>query len=681
VFRRSRISGLAALLAAGVCVSCGRAPVEDRVFTIGTDNAHPYHYLDAKGRPSGMVGELLTEAAKRAGIRLEWRLLPEGPTDALAAGKADLWPLYSVKQKGSPNYHWTRPYLHNSYIGVVGDARFLEGDGLKYVRRVALVRYPQVNHFATQLLPWAERLQKPNRMEALLAVCRGEADLLFIEARGAQYLATKKPAECQSMDWQTIGFDIPPLQLTLTSQMASARVADRLRDEIDEMMADGTMQKLLRRWNFYYGGEAETLYREAQAQAATRLSRVLAGGLAVLSVLLMVLLFRVRRAQQAAEAADSAKSVFVANMSHEIRTPMNGIIGMIGLARMAQNEPERQEYLDCVASSADSLLSLLNELLDFSKMEAGRMEVRRAPFRVTAPVDEACNTMKSRAGEKGLALSWRTEGEVPEWVDGDVGKVRQVLLNLIGNAVKFTEVGSVEVVVSSGEGRNGDVLLRYAVIDTGIGVPKGSLEKIFETFQQGDGSMTRRFGGTGLGLTISRKLGELMGGTVRVASELGRGSTFTLEVRVGRAAVVEAEAAEAMVAMGPAAILRVLLAEDQVINQKLAMALLRKRGHEVVLATNGREAVELSGRGEFDVVLMDVQMPEMDGLEASRLIRERERGSGRRVRIVAMTAHARSEDRVRCVEAGMDGYVVKPFRPEELFAVVEAGAGWDRAAV
>jgi signal transduction histidine kinase/ActR/RegA family two-component response regulator len=668
-------------MAALVCWSCGSAPVEDRVYTIGTDNTYPYHYLDGKGRPSGMVGELVGEAARRCGIKLQWRVLPEGPHKALMGRMVDLWPLLSSQSRQWPDFHYSRPYLHNSYIGVAVDPQFTEPGGLKKVRKVALAQFPLVNQFAAQHLPQAERMKHANRLDAMLAVCRGEADLLFVEARVAQQMALNKPPECQDKEWFTHGFDIAPTKLAITSLKDSAWAADRLRDEIDQMMADGTMQRILRRWNYFYGGEAETLYGEAQAQAATRLTRILAGGLAVLSVLLLLLLIRVRRAQQVAEAADSAKSVFVANMSHEIRTPMNGIIGMIGLARGAASDPERQEYLNCVASSADSLLSLLNELLDFSKMEAGRMEVSRAPFRVTEPAAEACNTMSSRAGERGLELTWRTEGEVPEWVEGDLGKVRQVLLNLIGNAVKFTESGSVRVVVSCQAEEEEEVELRYSVIDTGIGIPKTAQEKIFEVFRQGDGSMTRRFGGTGLGLSISRKLAELMGGTVRVESEPGRGSVFMLEVKVGRVKTVEekAEVGARVATRRNVAALRILLAEDNPINQKLAIALLRKRGHVVVLATNGREAVELVGGGEFDVVLMDVQMPEMDGLQASRLIRERERAGGRRLRIVAMTAHARAEDRARCLEAGMDGYVVKPFRPEELFAAVEAGAGQERA--
>ena len=437
------------------------------------------------------------------------------------------------------------------------------------------------------------------------------------------------------------------------------------------MMADGTTSRLLRPWNYFYGGEAETLFRIDEARAANRLSLFLASGLAVFSVLLLFLLLRVRRAQQAAVAAGAAKSLFVANMSHEIRTPMNGIIGMLHLACNTVSKPESDEYLQCAQSSAHSLLVLLNDVLDFSKIEAGRAEIFTAPFRVASPAQEAMDNILPRAAEKSLTVNCRIDPGVPEWAEGDQDRIRQVLLNLLSNAVKFTEKGGITLEVRS-DPMDTRVMLHCVVSDTGIGIPTSQYEAIFEVFQQADGSMSRKYGGTGLGLTISRRLATAMGGSLSVKSEPGHGSTFTFSVPVKPVQAPQPatdRSSEQIASLGHS--LNLLLAEDHPINQRLAIAHLSRRGHRIVVAANGREALEKANQESFDAILMDVQMPEMDGLEATRRIREGERSTGKHVRIVAMTAHAMAEDRKRCLEAGMDGCVVKPFTPDELYGAVE----------
>ena len=392
----------------------------------------------------------------------------------------------------------------------------------------------------------------------------------------------------------------------------------------------------------------------------------------MLSALLFFMLIRVRRARRSAVAATEAKSLFVANMSHEIRTPMNGIIGMIHLARATESESDRDEYLRGAQSSADSLLVLLNDVLDLSKIEAGKVEVSVGPFSVAALANEALGNIAPRAREKGLEVVCTVAAEVPPWVEADSGRIRQILLNLLSNSVKFTEKGKIELAIRATPVADGVCQLYYAVSDTGIGVPVAQTEAIFEVFRQADGSTTRRYGGTGLGLTICRKLARLMGGEITVQSEVGRGSTFEFRVPVKPSE----PAVEAGAALNPTQkavrSLNLLLAEDHPINQRLAMAHLDRRGHRVTLARNGVEALERFREGAFDVILMDVQMPEMDGVEATRRIRALERPLGRHIPIFAMTAHAMPEDRERCLAAGMDGYVVKPFKPEELFRAVES---------
>jgi signal transduction histidine kinase/AmiR/NasT family two-component response regulator len=378
-------------------------------------------------------------------------------------------------------------------------------------------------------------------------------------------------------------------------------------------------------------------------------------------------------AREVALNASRLKSEFLANVSHEIRTPMNGVMGMTDLAMQMPLPAEARRYLEIAMSSADLLLQVIDDVLDFSKVEAGKLDMHPVELDVRAELDQLVALMGPRAEARGLLLNARVHNTVPHFVMGDPVRLRQILLNLVANALKFTDRGSVTIevrVLDDADTEAGEVKLHFAVRDTGMGISPEDQQRIFEAFVQVRNSAARQSGGTGLGLAIGARIVALMGGELRVTSTQGTGSTFFFAVKFPKTSAENVTGFEAVESAEPIPRhLRVLVADDNAINRLVTERMLKRTGHTVALAENGLQAMEMALAGRFDLVLMDVQMPEMDGLAATVAIRRAE-SPAHRTPIVGLTAHALRGDRDRCLDAGMDDYVAKPVRREELEAAM-----------
>lgn len=640
-----------------------------RVYRVGIDHAPPYNILQTGASPSGLAVDLIREAARRAGMQIEFVPTTLRVDEAFKERLIDLWPAATDTPSRRKWLHLTEPYLTNRICLLSRADDPVTRDEQIAGKRVAAYNSSILKEVVkSEFVSKVTLVETRGRRDGIESLCRDDVQAAVVEQRYLEQALLHRPPVCSSIPFTIYNPARGERMLTVVASQDAADAAETLREEIAGLLTDGTFSAVMGRYSAFTGDELRLALDREKNKGLQRAYSV--GLIAVVSMSL--LLFwqnrRLRHANRLASAAVNAKSSFLAAMSHEIRTPMNGVLGMTQLLLNGPLSDEQREHAVTLRESGEHLMRILNDILDYSKIEAGRLDIVVRSFDLLSLVRQVSDLIAPVAASKGLMLRTELPAAALPLLRGDPGRIRQVLLNLLSNAVKFTDQGEVRLTVtatSAGADRQ-TVVLRVA--DTGIGIAPEQQSHLFQKFYQADSSSTRRHGGTGLGLAICHDLVQLMGGSIEVESAPGGGAVFTVTLELKQDAKVSSAAvspSRTMTGQGR----KVLLVEDNLINQRVATRLLERLGCSVEVANNGVQAVERTDLASFDLILMDCQMPELDGYQATERIRLLY--PALRIPIVAMTAGAVEDDRDRCRRAGMDDFLQKPIQVDDLSGVLQ----------